>query len=456
MKVSFHGAAQNVTGSCHLVEIDQRRILIDCGLFQGSGELRGDNALPFGFDAQAIDFVLLTHAHLDHCGRLALLTKRGFKGEVIATEATFELARLVISDAARLQEEDAERRGTHSEVGAASGEPLYSTKDAMDCIARFGRTVSYGQVVDVCPGVRATFYNAGHILGSASILVEGDGKTALFSGDIGSPSHPLLRPPQVPASADLVVMETTYGDGEHQPFAQSLEQFYTVINTALARGGNVVIPVFALERAQELLFFLRQGMAENRLPSAVQVYLDSPMAVSATQIFERHRDDFTPAVTALFDKGVDPFAPPGLHFIREKADSIAVNNAKGAIIMAGSGMCTGGRILYHLSHNLPRKEASVLFVGYAADGTLGRRIMDGAKEVQIQGKRVEVRAEIHSISGFSAHADQKELLAWQDRITGKEMIALVHGELGSMKAFAAKLPAGKVLIPKLNDEVTLG
>lgn len=461
MKVSFHGAAQDVTGSCHLVETESHRILVDCGLFQGSGELHDDNAVPFGFDAASIDAVLLTHAHLDHCGRLPLLVKRGFKGEIIATQATFELAQLVLMDSAKLQEEDAQWRQSHAGRDGAPppGPPLYTTQDVTATLSRFTRFASYGEALDVRTGVRATYYNAGHILGSASILVEAEEKTGrhsiLFSGDIGSPSHPLLQPPQTPPAAEMVVMETTYGDRLHSPFSESLKQLYAAINAALPRGGNVVIPTFALERAQELLFFLRQGVADNQLPPSIQVYLDSPMAISATQIFERHRDAFSPMVTALFDKGVDPFALPGLHFTRDAAASSAINQVKsGAIIMAGSGMAAGGRIRHHLIHNLPRKESSIVFVGYAANGTLGRRLMDGAKQVHILGKQVPVHAAVQTISGFSAHADQAELLAWRARIAGAGKTALVHGELSSMQAFAAKL-GGNTVIPKRNDEITL-
>jgi metallo-beta-lactamase family protein len=461
MKLSFHGAAQDVTGSCHLLEVGGRKILVDCGLFQGGRELDEQNSIPFGFDAGTIDFVLLTHAHLDHCGRLPLLVKRGFRGEIISTQATAELARLVMLDSANLQQEEVRFRDRHAKTQdhAAAAVPLYTVIDTMDCIARFGRVASYGQAIDVCPGVRATFCNAGHILGSASILVEAKEKDAarslVFSGDIGSAGHHFLRPPAPPASADIVVMETTYGDRLHRSFEQSVEELYRAVNSTLSRGGNVVIPTFALERAQELLFFLRQGVDQNRLPPSLAVYLDSPMAISATQIFERHRGDFAPAVAEFFEKGQDPFSLPGLHFTREEADSIAINDVKGgAIIMAGSGMGTGGRIRHHLKHNLPRKEAGIVFVGYAANGTLSRRIIDGAKDVTILGDNVPVRAEITTINGFSAHADQNELLAWQDHIAGKRMIALVHGEQSSMQAFAQRL-SGKVLIPKLNDEISL-
>ncbi|HUO02483.1 MAG TPA: MBL fold metallo-hydrolase [Rhizomicrobium sp.] len=466
MKISFHGAAQDVTGSCHLVEAAGKRILVDCGLFQGSRSLQDDNKVPFGFDARGIDHVLLTHAHLDHCGRMPLLVKRGYQGEIIATQATAELARLVLLDSAKLQEEDADttnRRNQRAHRHEPKAEPLYTVIDATDCLARLRRYPAYGDTIDVCPGVRATFFNAGHILGSSSILLEiqenGQTRSILFSGDIGSGSHHILRPPEVPAHADMVVMETTYGDRLHRSFADSLTEFYDAVGAALGRGGNVVIPTFALERAQELLFFIRQGVEQNRLPPSVKVFLDSPMAISATQIFERHAGDFTPEVQALFQEGKDPFNLPGLTFARDKMDSIAINDVKGgAIIMAGSGMAAGGRILHHLAHNLPRPEASVIFVGYASVGTPARRIIDGAKKVTLYGEEVAVRATLHTINGFSAHADQAELLAWQARIAGKRLIALVHGEQATMQAFAAKLSgsaAGKVVMPKRNEEITL-
>jgi metallo-beta-lactamase family protein len=418
--------------------------------------------VPFGFDEREIDCVLLTHAHLDHSGRLPLLVKRGYPGEIIATEATAELARLVLLDSAHLQEEDATAHNRRNQKAGRHGpevQPLYTTVDATDCLARFRRYATYRKAIDVCPGVRATFYNAGHILGSSSILLEvqenNQTRTILFSGDIGSGTHQILPPPEVPSFADAVVMETTYGDRLHRPFAESLTEFYDAVGAALGRGGNVVIPAFALERAQELLFFLRQGIGQNRLPPSFQVFLDSPMAISATQIFGRHAQDFTPAVRQVFQQGQDPFALPGLHFTRDKADSIAINNVKsGAIIMAGSGMATGGRIRHHLAHNLPRPESSIIFVGYASTGTPARRIIDGAKSVSFFGEEISVRAKIYTINGFSAHADQGELLAWQNRIAGKRLIALVHGERNAMQALAGKL-TGKVVMPKRNEEITL-
>lgn len=459
MKLSFHGADEGVTGSCHLVETGGRRILVDCGLFQGSGELHEDNSAPLGFDPASLDCVLLTHAHLDHCGRLPLLVKRGFRGQIVATKATCELARLVMLDAAHLHEEENRR---HAQGALRSGAkeiepPLYSIVDALDTIGRFGVAAEYGRPVEIKAGMRATFFNAGHILGSASVLLEFDEsqghRSILFSGDIGSPGRPLLRPPETPTAAEIVVMETTYADRSHRQFGVSVGELYDAINAALARGGNVLIPTFALERAQELLFFLRQGIEEKRLPASLPVYLDSPMAISASEIFERHCESFLPEVQDLFRSGKDPFRVPGLRLTRERADSMSINRVSGgAVIMAGSGMCTGGRIRHHLRHNLWRSETGIVFVGYAAAGTLGRRIIDGAKQVQLFGEDLPVRAHVHTISGFSAHADQAGLLGWQDRIGGKQAIFLVHGEGPAMKTFAALLKTARVEMPRLHEQ----
>ncbi|MFZ1922645.1 MAG: MBL fold metallo-hydrolase [Xanthobacteraceae bacterium] len=456
MRLSFHGADRDVTGSCHLIECAGRRVLIDCGLFQGSRELDQDNAAPFGFAAEAIDFVLLTHAHLDHCGRLPLLSQRGFRGEIITTAASRELAQLVMLDSAHLQEEDARAHARH---GDASRKPLYTTGDVTNCLARFGRSAAYDTPIDLAPGLRATFIDAGHILGSASIFLEleesAQRRSILFSGDIGNSGHPLLRGPETPPHADAVVMETTYGDRLHKSLTASVEELYGAIVETLNRGGNVVIPTFALERAQELLYFLRAGVEQSRLPESIQVYLDSPMAVSATEIFERHPECYDDKTAEMFRNGHDPFQLPGLHFVRDTAASIAINSIRGgAIIMAGSGMCTGGRIRHHLKHNLWRPECSIVFVGYAADGTLARRIIDGARHVRVLDDDIPVRARIHTINGFSAHADQAALLAWQ-QATQAGRTFLVHGEEGSMQQFASRLTGTRVEMPKLNEAFDL-
>ena len=364
MKLSFHGADRSVTGSCHLVECAGKRILIDCGLNQGSRELDEENAEPFGFDAAGINYVLLTHAHLDHCGRLPLLAKRGFRGEIITTSASRELARLVMLDAAHLQEEDVRyraRRGRRDSAAPDKSEPLYSTIDALHCFDYFGRTATYGEVFEVAAGVRATFIDAGHILGSACIFLEleeqSHSTSVLFSGDLGNAGRFLLRSPAKPPRAENVVMETTYGDRLHKPIGPSIDEFYEAITETFKRGGNVIIPTFALERAQELLYFLNEGITQGRLAKSAQVYLDSPMAISATEIFRRHPECLELAVAKLFQEGHDPFNLPGLHFTRETAESIGINSIHGgAIIMAGAGMCTGGRVRHHLQHNLGREE----------------------------------------------------------------------------------------------------
>ncbi|MCL2714011.1 MAG: MBL fold metallo-hydrolase [Alphaproteobacteria bacterium] len=462
MKLSFHGADRDVTGSCHLLEVRNRRILIDCGLFQGSQELAQQNAGDFGFDPSTIDLVLLTHAHLDHCGRLPLLSKRGFRGQVITTAATRELTRLVLLDSAHLQEEEARTQSRH---GRRRGEdhppaPLYSIPDTLNLLDRFGATAEYGAPLQLADDIRATFVNAGHILGSASILIEaGHGSEArriLFSGDIGNTGQPLLASPTPPANADIVVMETTYGDRNHRPFDQSITEFLDAVSATLARGGNVVIPTFALDRAQEILFILRQGIDRSQLPPGVQVFLDSPMAIAATEIFARHAECLNPAVSARFADGGDPLKLPNLHLTRESADSIAINRISGgAVIMAGSGMCTGGRIRHHLRHNLGRKESAIVFVGFAASGTPARSIIDGAKHLRLLGEDIPVRASIHTINGFSAHADQSELTAWHSRIGGCRRTFLVHGEEETMKAFAGQLKGQTVAMPGIGDQFDL-
>jgi metallo-beta-lactamase family protein len=457
LKISFHGADRGVTGSCHLIECAGRRVLVDCGLYQGRREIEEENAEPFGFDPSRIDALLLTHAHLDHCGRIPLLAKRGFRGEIITTSASRDLARLVLLDSAHIQEEEAERR--HRKRGHREPAPLYTALDALDSLDRFGRPADYGKALDVAPGIRATFLDAGHILGSACILVElreGDGeRRLLFSGDLGSSGRPILRDPTPPPEVDAVVMESTYGDRLHRDLQASVEELQQVIRETVERGGNVIIPTFALERAQELLYFLREGGESGALPEGLQVFLDSPMAISATEIFGRHPECYDRDAAELFREGRDPFSLPGLHLTRQTAESMKINQIRGgAVVMAGSGMCTGGRVRHHLRHNLGRHQSSVVFVGFAAHGTLARVIVDGAKRVRIYGEDVAVRASIHTINGFSAHADHAELLAWHGHTRAKRTF-LVHGEEEPMRALADRLEGTKVEMPTLHEEVEL-
>lgn len=459
MKLSFHGAARNVTGSCHLVSCCGRQILIDCGMFQGEHELHEENAAAFGFEAREIDAVLLTHAHLDHCGRLPLLVKRGFRGEVIATSATRDLARLVMLDSAHLHEEEANRHHRHGERGGKN-EALYDTMDALDAVDRFGRDATYLDPIELFPGITATFFNAGHILGSASIRLEltenGQTRKLLFSGDIGPTGRALLDDADVPDDADFVVMETTYGDRDHRELAPSVEEFLAAVRAADRRGGNVIIPTFALERAQELLWVLREGMEQGALREGLQVFLDSPMAISATRIFGRHPEALRDEIAQMLNGGRDPFALPGLHFTREAHESMALNRIRsGAVIMAGSGMCTGGRVRHHLRHNLAHGDCSVIFVGYAAAGTLARIIIDGAREVKLFGDQVPVNARVHTINGFSAHAGKSDLLRWHARTGHPKRTFLVHGEDNAMTAFAKALPAREIEMPQLHQSYTI-
>jgi len=460
MKLSFHGANRDVTGSCHMVECNGKRILIDCGLFQGGRELEEENTADFGFDPERIDYVLLTHAHLDHCGRIPLLVSRGFRGEIITTAATRELTRVVLLDAAHLAEEDAvrqQRRQARRKNGFLPT-PLYTLLDAMNSFDYFGRVASYNQTIELTAGVSATFYDAGHILGSASIRLElkeqGRHRSVIFSGDLGNKDRPLLRDPVVPPPADIVVMETTYGDRCHRNLPDSVVELYAAINAAFARGGNVIIPTFALERAQEVLFYLREGVEQKTLPGSIQVFLDSPMAISATEIFARHPECFDAQTLALLTSKRDPFQVPGLHLTRETTASMALNRVTGgAVILAGSGMCTGGRVRHHLKHNLWREDSSIIFVGYAARGTLARRIIDGAKTVTLFGEEIPVRATIHTVNGFSAHADRDELKSWHTQ-TKASRTFLVHGEESVMQSFAKLLP-GRVEMPQPHSSYSL-
>lgn len=463
MKISFHGADRGVTGSCHLVSCGGKQILIDCGLYQGGRELSEENHETFDFDPAEVDYLLLTHAHLDHCGRIPLLAERGFKGEIITTAASRELAKLVLLDSAHLQEEEAKWQTRKQARRGHKGKeikPLYTVLDALNSLDHFGRTAQYNEVIKLEEGIDITFLDAGHILGSACILLDlQEGKRqrkVLFSGDLGYNDRVILRNPTPPPKVDVVVMETTYGDRLHKKLQPSIEELYTAITDTFRRGGNVVIPSFALERTQEILYYLREGVKAGVLPGSIQVFLDSPMAISATEIFRHHPECYDDDACDLFSNGRDPFNFSGLHFVRETADSIALNRSKGgAVLIAGSGMCTGGRVRHHLKHNLWRQDCSVVFVGFASRGTLARRIVDGAKTVRIFGEHIPVRASIHTIGGFSAHADQNELLAWHEQLGHPARTFLVHGEEDAMSTFAENLSGTEVLMPQLNDEFDL-
>jgi len=463
--LSFHGAARNVTGSCFLLEEHGTRVLVDCGMYQGDSEAEDENAQAFGFEPESVDYLLLTHAHLDHCGRIPLLVERGFQGEILTTSATRELARIVLLDAAHINEEDARRRERwRKRHGGDEIHPLYTRLSALRSFDRFGRNATYGDAIELTDGLHVRFHDAGHILGSAFLSVEiGSGKHTrrlLFSGDLGRAHSAILRAPDVPPHADDVVMESTYGDRRHKSLEASVDELYDAIADTFERGGNVLIPTFALERAQEILFFLRKGIAAGKLPRTTPVFLDSPMAISATEIFRNHPECYDQEAARLFAEGHDPFQLPELRFTATPESSKAINQIEsGAIIMAGSGMCTGGRIQHHLKHNLWRDEASVVFVGFAAPRTLARRIVDGAKTVRIFGESLPVRARVYTINGFSAHADQAELLQWHEHTGRPKRTFLVHGDpKRGMSALANALEkrGHPVTLPKLHESITLG
>lgn len=443
--LTFHGAAREVTGSCFLVEHEGTRILVDCGLYQGARELDEDNDSPFGFEPSEVDYLLLTHAHLDHSGRIPLLVRRGFRGEIITMAASREFARLVLLDSAGIQEEDAARRLRKARRwDERIPVPLYTTEDAMHAMEYFGRTGHYGREIALTDGVSVTFEDAGHILGSAFLVMRlgrGDAqRTLVFSGDLGNPGRPFLPDPALPPPADYVVTETTYGDRNHRSIDDSIEELYGAIETIIGRGGNVIIPTFALERSQEILYLLKRGVSTGRLPRKLPVYLDSPMAISATEIYRRYLD----LVDARWQQGLkdnDPFDMPGLRFVREAAESRLLNRIHGgAVIMAGSGMCTGGRVRHHLRHNIWREDAGVVFVGFAAHGTPARQIVDGARHIALLGEEIAVHAGIWTINGFSGHADRDKLLEWIGAAGEPKRVFLVHGEPDrGMDAMASSL-----------------
>ena len=442
MKLTSYGAAQGVTGSCHVIETGAHKIMLDCGIFQGR-QGREQNEPPLPFDASSIDIVLVSHAHLDHIGRLPLLPKEGFAGRVLSNRATYELARVSLLDSARIIDSDTRRRNKRRRDGEAIVEALYDDGDVLELIDLWNEYVDYDQRTEILPGVHATFFDAGHILGSSFILLEameqGQPKRFLFSGDLGNVDKPIINDPTPPPTADVVLMESTYGDRSHRPFDQSVVELEAAICDTVERGGNLLIPSFAMERAQELLYVLYEAWRAGRIPQDVHIYLDSPMAINVTKIFTRFPGYFDQDALDMAKRGGNPFEFPALSYTRSSSDSKDINQRKhSAIIVAGSGMCSGGRILHHLKHNLHRPECGVVFCGYQASGSLGRRIVNGDDEVYIHRQPVEVRAKVYTIGGFSGHAGQDTLTEWA-QATQAQTIVLVHGEQDVREAFARHL-----------------
>ena len=450
-RLTFLGAARSVTGSRFQLSTDSSTLLVDCGLNQ-ERSMQERNWDRFPVPPDRIDEVLLTHAHLDHCGLLPRLVKEGFRGTIYATGPTAEIARIVMLDSARLQLEDVEQKRRRHERENRAGPhelvPLYDEKDAERAAGLF-REVRFGETVSLKGGLEAEYFEAGHILGSASIRVRtgrsaagkgAAGTTVLFSGDIGRWNRPIINDPKPCDQADYVLMESTYGDRLHGDDTHIAEQLASVVTRTVARGGNIVIPSFAIERSQEVLYYLNALLRENRIPHLL-VFLDSPMATRVNDVFAHWPTYFDADMARLIAEQRSPFDLPGLVLARSSGDSKAINRITGSsIIIAGAGMCTGGRIKHHLVRNIGRPGSTILFVGYQAEGTLGRQILEGAKQVRILGETLTVKASVEKIEGFSGHADRGELLRWAGALaTPPRQAFVIHGEPETAEKFRATL-----------------
>jgi len=431
MRIGFRGAASEVTGSCFLVECGALRFLADCGMFQGGREALLKSHSAIDWDVSALDFVLLTHAHIDHSGLIPRLVHKGFRGPIYATPATADLLSVMLPDSAHIQERNAEREDR---------EPLYTMSQALNSLRQL-QPMPYDREFSPASGVRARLRDAGHILGSASIetwLDPEGGRKLVFSGDLGQPGRPLVRDPTPVTDADMLVMESTYGNRLHKTLEATIDELCSAITATLAdRRGNVVIPAFAVRRTQEVLYLLIRLTREGRLPD-LTVYVDSPLAASATAMTLKHWELLDPDVRPIFEAAMRGQSGASIRFTEGSEESARLSKVRdGAVIIAGSGMCDGGRIQYHLRDNLPRAECAVLIIGFQAQGTLGRRMVDGAERVRIFGDDVPVGAAIHTIGGLSAHADQRGLLEWLRRFhRAPQRTWLVHGEHETARTFA--------------------
>ena len=463
MKITLLGAAGGeVTGSAYLVDTGRARVLVDCGLFQGR-EIESRNVPPLGAGAAAPDAVVLTHAHLDHTGRLPLLVRAGFRGPIWATPATIDLTGLILRDAAKIQAQDAERHNRgRQRAGAEPVQPLFSPEDVEQALKQL-RPMAYHQPFAVVPGLQVRAVEAGHMLGSASLelVAEADGRrtTAVFSGDLGPKGAPILRDAEPFARADLVFLESTYGDRDHRPFADTVHEFIAILQDAVTRRSKMIVPTFAVGRAQ-LLTALLAWIFRNRRVEPFPVFLDSPMAIEALHIYERHPELLDEEALAFLRERPIARDLATMKMTATPAESREINACAGpCLIMAGAGMCNAGRILHHLRHNLWNPEAHVIIAGYQGGGTLGRELVDGARQVSIFGEPVAVKARIHTLNGFSAHAGQTDLAAWFAPLAAsRPRLALIHGEDPQRTALAALLAKAHgitALLPALGDAVEL-
>lgn len=462
MQLTFHGAAGEVTGSCYLLDTGTTRFLVDCGMFQGGRDADMKNQRFPAFDPGSIDFVLLTHAHIDHSGMLPRLVANGFRGPIYTTQATIELLDVMLRDSAHIQAKEAEWEARHPHRGnhGETAQVLYDMMDVEIALTLL-RPVQYGTQILLREGINCRFLDAGHILGSAIIEVWSEGKKIVFSGDLGQPGRPILRSPTPVQQADIVLVESTYGNRLHKDLDNTLDEFVEVIEDTLYRKhGNIVMPAFTVGRTQEILYLLIDLTRQRRVKN-LKIYVDSPMALSATEITMRHIDLFNREAQALVAWGQERRKElPDIRFVQEVEESMALNAVKsGAIIISASGMCEAGRIKHHLRYNLRRPECSIVFTGFQAEGTLGRRLVDGARLVRLFGEEIPVRASIHTIGGLSAHADQSALLDWLGQFRhAPQQTYVVHGEAATADEFARVISnrlGWTAVTPAINTTVTL-
>jgi len=438
MFVQVCGAAREVTGSCYLFDVDGTRFLVDCGMHQGGDKDEAQNFHRFAFDPRGIDFVILSHAHIDHSGRLPRLVKRGFTGSIYATPPTIDLANIMLIDSAYIQEMESEWQSRkRRRAGKGEKEPLYDQEDARETLKLFN-PVSYHAPTKLAKGVTLTFHDAGHILGSAilELQLEEKGKkvTVVFSGDLGQPDMPIIRDPDTLEHADYLFIESTYGNRLHTDNGEPVDQLAEILKEAKRTGGNVIIPSFAVGRTQELIYYLREAIERDGLD--MPIYVDSPLASGATDVYRKHREVFDDEAWQVIGEPGGIFDFPGLHYTESADDSRALNEKRGIVIISASGMADAGRIRHHLKHNLWRPESHVVIVGYQAQGSLGRRLLEGVDEVRIFGEEIAVKAHVQEVTGLSAHADQSQLMEWASHFETPRLTLVIHGEPESAKTLA--------------------